>query len=112
MSDVLFSQLQNRDLFYSHANEVTALQKVEQEVFNCELKNRISHVFDILTVRERQIFLVRFGFDENDPCTQEATGRKFGVNKQRIQQIESRAIEKIRQSHGVEQLKSFYDEFE
>ena len=50
----------------------------------------------LLDERERQIILLRFGFDRGEPRTLEDIGKCFGLTRERIRQIESRAMSKMR----------------
>jgi RNA polymerase primary sigma factor len=54
-----------------------------------------------LTVRERLILSLRFGLDGSEPMTLEETGQRLGVTRERIRQIEHRAIEQLRAHPGA-----------
>jgi RNA polymerase primary sigma factor len=61
------------------------------------LKDQIKEVLNDLTERERKILELRFGLSDNNPHTLEEVGKIFGVTRERIRQIEAKALEKIRQ---------------
>ncbi|MCL4406125.1 MAG: sigma-70 family RNA polymerase sigma factor [Patescibacteria group bacterium] len=61
------------------------------------LKDQIREVLNDLTERERKILELRFGLSDNNPHTLEEVGKIFGVTRERIRQIEAKALEKIRQ---------------
>lgn len=61
------------------------------------LKDQIREVLNDLTDRERKILELRFGLSDNNPHTLEEVGKVFGVTRERIRQIEAKALEKIRQ---------------
>ena len=51
---------------------------------------------------------MRFGIDDDDPKTLEQIGKGFGVTRERIRQIEAKAIRKLRHPSKLKQLKHFY----
>jgi len=61
------------------------------------LKDQIREVLNDLTERERKILELRFGLRDSTPHTLEEVGKIFGVTRERIRQIEAKALEKIRQ---------------
>ena len=63
-----------------------------------------------LTARESKILRMRFGIDMNTDHTLEAVGRQFDVTRERIRQIEAKALRKLRQPSRSEHLRSFLDE--
>ncbi|HXF43938.1 MAG TPA: sigma-70 family RNA polymerase sigma factor [Candidatus Paceibacterota bacterium] len=71
------------------------------------LKDQIREILDDLTERERKILAMRFGLDDNITHTLEEVGRVFGVTRERIRQIESKALEKIRQHHKSKKLEGY-----
>ena len=58
----------------------------------------ISRHFDMLTESEQKILTLRFGLNDNEPQTLDTIGQKFGVTRERIRQIESKSLEKLRKS--------------
>ena len=56
----------------------------------------ISRHFDQLGETEQKILTLRFGLDDNEPQTLEVIGQKFGVTRERIRQIETKSLEKLR----------------
>ena len=50
----------------------------------------------ILSGNEREIITLRFGLDDREPQTLDTIGRKFGVTRERIRQIEAKALDKLR----------------
>jgi len=71
------------------------------------LKKRLEEIFDQLTPREREILGMRFGLGDGIIHTLEDAGKKFGVTRERIRQIQAKAIEKIRKIKIVEKLKDY-----
>jgi RNA polymerase primary sigma factor len=62
------------------------------------LRDELSHLFEVLNDRERKIIFQRFGLDGDKPRTLEEVGRKFGVTRERIRQLQNIALAKLRQA--------------
>jgi RNA polymerase primary sigma factor len=71
------------------------------------LKDQIREILADLTERERKILAMRFGLDDNIAHTLEEVGKVFGVTRERIRQIEAKALEKIRQHKNVKKLEGY-----
>ncbi|MEK9194321.1 MAG: sigma-70 family RNA polymerase sigma factor [Patescibacteria group bacterium] len=71
------------------------------------LKDQIREILIDLTERERRILSMRFGLEDNIPHTLEEVGKIFGVTRERIRQIEAKALEKIRAHHKVKKLEGY-----
>jgi RNA polymerase primary sigma factor len=71
------------------------------------LKDQIKEILVDLTERERKILSMRFGLEDNIPHTLEEVGKIFGVTRERIRQIEAKALEKIRQHQKVKKLEGY-----
>ena len=71
------------------------------------LKDQIREILDDLTERERKILAMRFGLDDNIPHTLEEVGKVFGVTRERIRQIEAKALDKIRTHHKAKKLEGY-----
>ena len=59
-------------------------------------QDRLEELLIILTDKEREVIKMRFGFDDSEAYTLEETGRKFGLTRERIRQIESIALKKLK----------------
>ncbi|NQZ82974.1 MAG: RNA polymerase sigma factor RpoD [Colwellia sp.] len=73
------------------------------------LKNATHEVLAGLTAREAKVLRMRFGIDMNTDHTLEEVGKQFDVTRERIRQIEAKALRKLRHPSRSEQLKSFLD---
>ncbi len=71
------------------------------------LKEQISDVLDTLTPRERRVIELRFGMNDGKSRTLEEVGREFGVTRERIRQIEAKAIRKLRHPSRSKKLSDF-----
>ncbi|RLS53899.1 MAG: sigma-70 family RNA polymerase sigma factor [Planctomycetota bacterium] len=73
------------------------------------LRDKINHVLKSLTYREREIIKLRYGLGDGYSYTLEETGRIFKVTRERIRQIESKALRKLQQQTRAEHLKGFVE---
>jgi len=71
------------------------------------LKNHVGEVLDKLTPREQKILKIRFGLEDGVTHTLEEVGQEFGVTRERIRQIEAKALEKIREQRKSVKLKDY-----
>jgi len=79
-------------------------QRPDDMAENNMLKDDISRLICTLNSREQAVIRMRFGLDDGKPKTLEDIGRRFSVTRERIRQIEARALHKLRQpyrNHGV-----------
>lgn len=88
------------DAFYWHD---VYYEKIEKEL----LRKIIKEVMEGLRSREKEIIRARYGFDDGMEKTLEEIGHIMGVSRERIRQIESKAMKKLRQSAIMEKLKDF-----
>jgi RNA polymerase primary sigma factor len=73
------------------------------------LKDRIKDVLDTLNPREREVLEQRFGLIDGYSRTLEEVGRQFRVTRERIRQIEAKALRKMRHPTRIRQLEGFID---
>lgn len=73
------------------------------------LKEQLEDVLDTLTSREERVLRLRFGLDDGRPRTLEEVGQVFGVTRERIRQIEAKALRKLRHPSRSKKLKDFLD---
>jgi len=73
------------------------------------LKDKIDHVLKSLTYREREIIRLRYGLGDGYSYTLEETGRIFKVTRERIRQIESKALKKLQHATRAIHLQGFVD---
>lgn len=71
------------------------------------LRDYIKEILVDLTEREQKILAMRFGLDDNISHTLEEVGKVFGVTRERIRQIEAKALEKIRGHHKIKKLEGY-----
>lgn len=73
------------------------------------LKDKMGDVLSTLTDRERKVLIQRFGLSDGKPKTLEEVGIEFNVTRERIRQIEAKALRKMRHPTRSKQLKAFLD---
>ena len=73
------------------------------------LKEQLNDVLDTLTDREENVLRLRFGLDDGRTRTLEEVGKVFGVTRERIRQIEAKALRKLRHPSRSKQLRDFLD---
>ncbi len=73
------------------------------------LKEQVEDVLDSLSLRERRVLQLRFGLDDGRSRTLEEVGREFGVTRERIRQIEAKALRKLRHPSRSKKLKDYLD---
>ncbi len=71
------------------------------------LKSHISDILSELTPREQKILRIRFGLEDGVTHTLEEVGQEFGVTRERIRQIEAKALEKIREHEHLKKLRDY-----
>ena len=83
---------------------------VENQVMAAALRDSIDAALSQLKSKERNIIIERFGLDSGDPKTLEFVGQKYGVTRERIRQIEAKALKKLRSHHFRQLWKDYYEE--
>ena len=73
------------------------------------LKEQLMGVLDTLTSREEKVLRLRFGLDDGRPRTLEEVGKVFNVTRERIRQIEAKALRKLRHPSRSKKLKDFLE---
>jgi RNA polymerase primary sigma factor len=88
--------------------DANSLAPVEAAVYD-SLRNVTKDILDSLTPREAKVLRMRFGIEMNTDHTLEEVGKQFDVTRERIRQIEAKALRKLRHPSRSEKLKSFLD---
>jgi len=79
------------------------------ETINTGLSDSTREILSSLTPREAKVLRMRFGIDMNTDHTLEEVGKQFDVTRERIRQIEAKALRKLRHPSRAHNLKSFLD---
>jgi RNA polymerase primary sigma factor len=85
----------------------TSERRADVAVFTTDLEAQLSSVLRTLTPRERRILRLRFGLDDHTPRTLEDIAQEFGLTRERVRQIEARALAKLRHPSRGRKLRTF-----
>ena len=91
--------------FIADDNQVTPYDSTSKRM----LKENIKEVFAALSDREAKVLMMRFGLDRARSMTLEEVGQYFGVTRERIRQIEAKALRKLRHPSERKQLRDYLD---
>ncbi len=80
-----------------------------EEASHVLLKEHLLEVLDTLTPREKTVLQMRFGINDGKPRTLEEVGKEFDVTRERIRQIEAKALRKLRHPSRSKRLKDYLD---
>lgn len=83
---------------------------IEEIIFSKDLRQELSAIMASLKPKEQEILKLRFGWDDNHPKTLEEIGIKYGVTRERIRQIEQKAIRRLRHPTRTRRLKDFWED--
>jgi RNA polymerase primary sigma factor len=79
-----------------------------EEVFGNTLRDTIAQVLDVLSEREIRIIKLRFGLGGEGPYTLEETGQFLGITRERVRQIQEKALAKLRENIVIQELHNVY----
>ncbi|OGK18584.1 RNA polymerase sigma factor RpoD [Candidatus Roizmanbacteria bacterium RIFCSPLOWO2_12_FULL_40_12] len=91
--------------FIADKNQPTLYDKVSKEL----LKDALNKVLETLSPREKKVLMMRFGLEDSKPKTLEEVGREFKVTRERIRQIEAKAIRKLKHPTRARKLRDFLE---
>src|SRR5205814_2153611 len=97
----------------SHLSDFIADRAVtspSEAVINAKLKEQAAQVLHTLSPREEKVVKMRFGLEDGSEHTLEEVGRTFAVTRERIRQIEAKALRKLRQPSRSHKLKAFIND--
>jgi RNA polymerase primary sigma factor len=89
--------------------EDKAVVSPSDAVINLSLKEQTSSVLKTLTPREEKVIKMRFGLDDGSEHTLEEVGQSFAVTRERIRQIEAKALRKLRHPSRSRKLRAFLE---
>jgi len=87
----------------------SATEKPDEQATRALLRNHLDEVLDSLSPREKRVLQLRFGMEDGKQRTLEEVGREFGVTRERIRQIEAKAIRKLRHPTRAKKLKDYLE---
>ncbi|NCA11563.1 sigma-70 family RNA polymerase sigma factor [bacterium] len=98
---------ESEDASFSEFVEDVGVESPTQATTNCLLKDRIESLLKTLTYREREIIRLRYGLTDGYTYTLEEVGRIFRVTRERVRQIEAKAVKKLQHPVRSKQLETF-----
>ena len=99
---------ESEDSFGDFIEDVTVESPVETASLN-SLELEIEQALETLTEREEAVLRLRYGLDDGQPRKLEEVGNRFGITRERVRQIETKAIRKLRHPLRAQRLKGFLD---
>ena len=81
-----------------------------EAAINVDMKEQTAHVLRTLSAREERVVKMRFGLEDGSEHTLEEVGRSFAVTRERIRQIEAKALRKLRHPSRSRNLRAFRDD--
>jgi RNA polymerase primary sigma factor len=78
-----------------------------QSAYQSMLREKLAEVLSTLSPREARILQMRFGLEDGNSYTLEEVGQKFGLTRERIRQIEGKALRRLRHPRRARQLKEY-----
>jgi RNA polymerase primary sigma factor len=83
-------------------------QSPEETISESAMRQEVSEVLDtVLTEREKDVICLRYGLSSSKPCTLEEVGSAFSLSRERVRQIQSKAMRKLRRPQVAERLKGW-----
>ena len=95
--------------FYDFVEDENA-KSPSENIIQMMLKEQLLAVIETLTPREQKVIRLRYGLDDAHPRTLEEVGKEFNVTRERIRQIEAKALKKLRNPSRSKKLKDFIDD--
>lgn len=89
--------------------EDKSIEKPDEATSYTFLQERVNEVLDTLTPREKKVLMLRFGIGDGTPRTLEEVGKEFNVTRERIRQIEAKALKKMRHPTRARKLTGFIE---
>ena len=90
--------------------EDKAVVSPSEAAMNLSLKEKMASVLKKLSPREERIIRMRFGFEDGNQCTLEEVGQVFSVTRERIRQIEAKALRKLRHPSRSSHVRTFLED--
>ena len=100
---------ESEDSFLGDFIEDGSVSSPVDEASHTSLEGEIEQALETLTEREEAVLRLRYGLDDGQPRKLEEVGNRFGITRERVRQIETKAIRKLRHPLRAQRLKGFLD---
>lgn len=107
--EIVYFQSVNKDNELTYENLISSKNDIENFVCNDSVKDAIKKAMENLTERERKVIILRFGLETGKGLTLEEVGNVLGITRERVRQIESKAIKTLRNPVNSKYLKDYYE---
>ncbi|OQX51901.1 MAG: hypothetical protein B5M54_10055 [Candidatus Aminicenantes bacterium 4484_214] len=97
----------NEDIEFEDRVEDQMAPSVEYQIIKNSIEKQVREMVDELSEKEATVLKLRFGLDDDRPHTLQEIGNKLNLTRERIRQIEKKAMRKLAQSHKLQQLRGF-----
>lgn len=87
----------------------TAIEMPETDVAKQLMRRHVLHLLTILSPKERRIIRLRYGIEDGKAKSLSEIGKMFGLSKERVRQLENRALYRLKQSLGNQGLDGYAD---
>ena len=101
------NEVQGNDFRNINLDSLYWNDNVYKEIEQRGLRETLENLMEELTDREREVLRMRYGFEDGDEKTLEEVGQMFGVTRERIRQIELKAIKKLSHPTRIRKLEDF-----
>ena len=105
----IFAAFQKSAVLSWFTDRAGAFLLPEDETYKKGLKTQLLSIIASLTPREQKVIRLRYGLDDGRPRTLEEVGHLFEVTRERIRQIEAKALRKLRNPNRTRRLKDFVE---
>lgn len=103
MHEIAFKNMDIDAFYWMHDTN----EEIDEQINQIELRETLEILMGELTIKERDVLKARYGFKDGVEKTLEEVGQMFGVTRERIRQIESKAIRKLSHPKRIAILKDF-----
>ena len=98
----------NETEFYNFIKDEKASVATDDSVDHASARKVLEKSFDELRPKEKEVLKLRFGWEGEPPKTLQEVGDEIGVTRERIRQIESKSLKKLKRKRRVKALESFF----